>query len=384
MSSKVGSGSVGSHRRLSSHLMDNMKTSKPESERDSGFSDGSSGYLSAVDQVESEEGGMQGTQARPQVAVMAGSYPSLSPMIIMNNVVLKEPNAPTPTLKPWGFQPALEVLPQPQVVFLQPVVSSGNGASQKSTPDKRRKSRKYLPILKSYPKIAPHPGESASEKGASSSSEQSGLTSSQEGRHRHRLRRDKQPGCPVSMPDPAALTLPVGIPLAQSVSPSHHSSVPSASTMDILGVRKPAKATNGQGLAASQLPSAPPTPGTSATSLVPWAWPTAPASQDNESSLSEPCNNHSKRQRFCNTYNILHKSGLLGITLRTKELIRQNRCTQSQLEQLKEQTSLFVEAVRSGDPQIWTKLQLKMMESSPGGAQDEQEKGENNTQKMLK
>lgn len=33
-----GKAKVGSHRRLSTYAMDNMKTSKPESERDSGFS----------------------------------------------------------------------------------------------------------------------------------------------------------------------------------------------------------------------------------------------------------------------------------------------------------------------------------------------------------
>ncbi|KAG5857528.1 hypothetical protein ANANG_G00020410 [Anguilla anguilla] len=332
MSSKA---KVGGHRRLSSYVVDSMKTSKPESERDSGFSDGSSGYLSAVDQMDSEDTGRRGSQAASQVAVMTGSYPSLSPMIIMNNVVLKQPNTPAPALKPWGFQPtALEMLPQPQVVFLQPVVSNSTGASHKSPADKRRKSRKYLPILKSYPKIAPHPGEGLSEKASSSSSSRpNGLSSGQERRHRHRQRRDALPACPFGA---------------------------------------------GPIAAASASPALPP----ETDALVPWAWPAGPESHDDGSCLGSLPDGHSKQQRFCNTYNILHRSGLLGITLRTKELIRQNRRTQGQLEQLRQHAGLFVEAVCSDDPQVWTRLQLSMMETGSAGP-EEQEGREEDTLSML-
>ncbi|XP_036397374.1 CLOCK-interacting pacemaker a [Megalops cyprinoides] len=379
MSSKA---KAESHRRPSSDLMDSMKTSKPKSERDSGFSDGSSGYLSAVEQMESEEAGRtvatataaaaQGPQARPQVAVMAGSFPGLSPMIIMNNVVLKQPNTPAPTLKPWGFQPTLEMLPQPQVVFLQPVVSNSSTASQKSGPDKRRRSRKYLPILKSYPKIAPHPGESSLEKSGSSSSERSSSSSSQGGQHRPHHRREKQPG---STPDPTTRT-------SCPVSPSRHGILPPTTTADTLGTMKLVQATNSQGSAPPQVSPVTAASLAEAGLQAPWAWPAAPAASDsNESGPDAPADSHSKRQRFCNTYNILNRSGLLGITLRTKELIRQNRRTQGQLERLREHTSLFVEALRSGDPQVWTKLQLAMMEASPGGAEEEPERREKEAEK---
>ncbi|KAJ8288814.1 hypothetical protein COCON_G00014730 [Conger conger] len=371
MSSKA---KVGSHRRLSTYMVDNMKTSKPESERDSGFSDGSSGYLSAVDQMDSEDAGRPGSQA--QVAVMTGSYPGLSPMIIMNNVVLKQPNTPTPALKPWGFQSALEMLPQPQVVFLQPMVSNGSSASHKSAPNKRRKSsRKYLPILKSYPKIAPHPGESLSEKGGSAhSSGQSSLASGQERRHRHRLRRDSPQASPASTAEPSVTSAPPAPP----VSPSRCGSLPSPGVTDAPSAVNSAPAANVPGLTPSQPPSTPAAPGAETDALASWAWPTELASSDDGSCLGILSESHSKQQRFCNTYNILHRSGLLGITLRTKDLIRQNRRTQGQLEQLKRHAGLFAEAVRSGDPQVWTKLQLSMMEAVPAGA-EEQEGGGKDT-----
>lgn len=56
--------------------------------------DASSGYLSAVDLTDSEDAGRTGMFCQdpngPQVAVMGGSYAGLSPMIIMNNLVLNQ------------------------------------------------------------------------------------------------------------------------------------------------------------------------------------------------------------------------------------------------------------------------------------------------------
>ena len=73
--------------------------------------------------------------------------------------------------------------------------------------------------------------------------------------------------------------------------------------------------------------------------------------------------NNNKLKRFSNTYNILNKSGLLGITMRTKQLIKENKRTQGQLHQLQEQTALLLEALSSGDPQLWTKLQLSLQDT---------------------
>lgn len=69
-----------------------------------------------------------------------------------------------------------------------------------------------------------------------------------------------------------------------------------------------------------------------------------------------------RRKRFCNTYNILSNSGLLDIALRTKELHRQNRRTQMDLDRLKEHTELFLQALLSGDGSICAKLQASLQE----------------------
>ncbi|XP_059353843.1 CLOCK-interacting pacemaker-like [Carassius carassius] len=231
-----------------------MEKSKLESERDSGFSDGGSEHLS-VDRDDA-------SSSRSQLTLQ-----SLSPVIFMNNVLLKQSGETPSSLKPWAFSPA--VVPQSQVVFLQPVVPQRSGPVPKGPPSKRRRHRKYLPILKSYPKIAPHPGDAGPKISSSS-------------------------GSPRGQKD----------------------SLPSA------------------------LPASEPTDG-------------SPQTLDTD---AHSLNTDSKIKRFCNTYNILSKSGLLDITLRTKELIRQNRRTQTELDLLREHTDLFMQALQTGDSVIWSRL----------------------------
>ncbi|XP_033881042.3 CLOCK-interacting pacemaker-like [Acipenser ruthenus] len=70
-----------------------------------------------------------------------------------------------------------------------------------------------------------------------------------------------------------------------------------------------------------------------------------------------------KQHRFLNTVEILNRSGLLGITLRTKELIRQNHSTQRQIQELREHTRLLCLAARSNQPLDWARLQEAMVSS---------------------
>ncbi|XP_056090353.1 CLOCK-interacting pacemaker [Rhinichthys klamathensis goyatoka] len=243
-----------------------MEKSKPESERDSGFSDGSSEHLSVIDRTEDSR-----SQAAPLVQ-------GLSPTIIMNNAVLKQPGEARVCVKPWP----VDVVPQPQVVFLQPVVPNTHTHTKHAS--QRRRHRKLLPIRKSYPRIAPHPGDNPlqSDSNRSSSSGKSSSSSQSES--------SSCSGAPV-----------------------------------------------------------PETPGESDT---------RPESTDNRS--------HSHRdnrvKRFCNTYNILRSSGLLDITLRTKDLIRQNRRTQSELDRLREHTRMFLQALESGDLGVWRSLETSLQE----------------------
>ncbi|XP_056152127.1 CLOCK-interacting pacemaker a isoform X2 [Lampris incognitus] len=339
-------------KRLPMTMATHLRASKPESERDSGFSDASSGYLSAVDLTDSEDTSrttfaVGQDQTNPQVAVMGGSYPGVSPMIIMNNFVVKQPNPVVPVEKQWGFPSSFEMMPQSQVVLLQAMVSNGNSRSMKTGSENPRQSKNYIPILKSYPKIAPHPGESNIKKQRSLALRR-GSTPGYDHQHRrhhhgHRL---------FSTPSPL---------------PGEQMSVRTISNFESPNTQ--AEATDCQQSQLSQPTDRPHSLETDTVSVHSHSHEFSPGLETNicpdDLSLDD------KQKRFSNTYNILNKSGLLGITLRTKQLIKENRRTQGQLQQLQEQTALLMEALSSGNPRLWTKLQLALQDTA--AAQPEEE-----------
>ncbi|KAI4885422.1 hypothetical protein NFI96_018048 [Prochilodus magdalenae] len=360
-------------RTLGKSKIKRLDKSKPDSERDSGFSDASSEHLSTIDQPDTEDaartvmpaGGGSGSQAS-QLAVVGGSFQSLSPMIIMNNVLLKQPGDNPSSLKPWGFSPAVEVVQQPQVVFLQPVVSQRASTVPKGHPSKRRKHKKYFPILKSYPKIAPHPGDSPRSNCTTSSSSSSSSTTasvkscSSSSSFRDQSHGDKQQGLHSSACSGSSTPNHLPSTRHRSASPQAHATLTDSNTDNSPGVERPASGT----LELS----------TALTDMHTKALQNHPQESSEDGTCHSDSDSSNKRKRFCNTYNILSKSGLLDITLRTKELIRQNRRTQADLDQLREHTNLFMEALQTGDLHIWSKLQSSVQE------ENEKEKRVNNDQ----
>uniref|UniRef100_A0A673XA87 CLOCK-interacting pacemaker a n=1 Tax=Salmo trutta TaxID=8032 RepID=A0A673XA87_SALTR len=256
----------------------------------------------------------------------------------------------SPVVKPRGFPSSLEILPQSQVVLLHPMVSNGsnnisNNISPKRSSDMHRDSRNnYLPILKSYPKIAPHPGESSSRRQGASSAERGRSTPGYHGRRNRWYRHHGDKLYSSHSPQPRPLT-----PL-QTVA-----------TLEV--VDKQTQLASSQKLPIPQFLGMPHSLGTEATAVSNKFASVLEASScqgDNDRCQDGLSTDNNKGKRFSNTYNILSNSGLLGITLRIKELIRQNRRTQGHLKQLQEQTDLFVEALGSGDPLVWTRLQLTL------------------------
>ncbi|KAL0967697.1 hypothetical protein UPYG_G00255710 [Umbra pygmaea] len=363
------------HSRTMSKLQTKPGSSITDSERDSGFSDSSNidtrdsdGLSRSASRTGSQHtASMSGSQP-PKLAMVEGSYSKISPMIIMNNVLLKQPGDIPPSQKQWEFGTAVEVVQpgvqQPQVVFVQPVVSHRTNPKEAS---KRRRPKKYLPILRSYPKIAPHPGDSSGYSGRGSScSSYSSSSESDRGvvlasSHRERHHREKQQRQqPVSSGSSGysshGLTHPSPSPCPQrrlALTPALSSSPiqpsPAISRSVFTPAPSPASSPTPLPPLASETPEKPP-----AHSLPP------PSATDND------CGDNIKRKRFCNTYNILSKSGLLDITLRTKDLLRQNRRTQGDLDRLKEHTSLFLQALQNGDTSIWSRLQISLQEEENG------------------
>nr|KAF6485620.1 hypothetical protein HJG63_010761 [Rousettus aegyptiacus] len=117
-----------------------------ESDKDSGFSDGSSECLSSAEQMESEDmlsalGWSREERPRQNYKTASSAFPTLSPMVVMKNVLVKQGNSSS-QLQSWTVQPSFEVISaQPQLLFLHPPVPSpvspchaGEKKSDSSTP----------------------------------------------------------------------------------------------------------------------------------------------------------------------------------------------------------------------------------------------------------
>ncbi|KAM9553869.1 CLOCK-interacting pacemaker-like [Salvelinus alpinus] len=342
-------------------------SSRTDSERDSGFSDASTidptdseGSSHSVSKREVQRpGSVLGAQSS-QLAVVGGSYSNMPPMIIQ----------------------------QPQVVFLQPVVSHCTTSNPKEASSKHRRPKKFLPILRSYPKIAPHPGDSSSSSGrgsscsSSSGSERGGLSSShRERHHNHRDKQQKQQSGSSSSGSSGSSTLSFPPPTS-SLSPSPQRRL-ALSFTDSSACSSPARPS--PAVSRSEYTPAPSLTVTPSHTLnfehpeklksQPLSLPKHAATTDN----GDGDDHDIKRKRFCNTYNILSKSGLLDITLRTKDLLRQNRRTQGDLDRLKEHTNLFLQALQTGDTSIWSKLQTSLQEEE----KEAEEKGKGSGQQSI-
>lgn len=342
-----------------------------ESDKDSGFSDGSSECLSSAEQMESEDmlsalGWSREDRPRPSSKAASSACPTLSPMVVMKNVLVKQGSSSS-QLQSWTVQPSLEVISaQPQLLFLHPPVPSP--VSPCHAGEKRSDSRNYLPILNSYTKIAPHPGKR-------------GLSLSPKERERGTQKK--------ICTERRGLSLPAREPTKMgAVSSSPPTAAPPSAKLAedsaLQGV--PSLVAGGspqtlQPVSSSHVAKAPSLTFASPASPVCASDSTLHGVESNSplSPLSAHCSSPlwaaehlcrspdlfseqppSKHRRFQNTLVVLHKSGLLEITLKTKELIRQNQATQVELDQLKEQTQLLLEAAKSRAPQAWARLQASL------------------------
>lgn len=353
-----------------------------ESDKDSGFSDGSSECLSSAEQMESEDmlsalGWSREDRPRPSSKPANGAFPTLSPMVVMKNVLVKQGSSSS-QLQSWTVQPSFEVISaQPQLLFLHPPVPPP--VSPCHAGEKKSDSRNYLPILNSYTKIAPHPGK----RGPSHSAEERGDGGMQKKVCTERLGPGlsaREPTKTGAGPPQSPTPVPLGAKLAedsalqgvpslvaggspQTLQPVSSSHVAKAPSLTFASPASPVCASDStlHGMESSS-PLSPPAASYSSTL---WA-----AEHFCRSPDGFPEQRQSKHRRFQNTLVVLHKSGLLEITLKTKELIRQNQATQVELDQLKEQTRLFIEATKSRAPQAWARLQASLTSGSGHSGSD--------------
>ncbi|XP_007443089.1 CLOCK-interacting pacemaker [Python bivittatus] len=293
-----------------------------EGEKDSGFSDESSEYLSAIEQTDAEDqpaSPLPPWPAKLQKAMgglMGSTFPSLAPVYLVKNVILKQTLGVSPTAPflAWSSQRPLEsahssaahiFLIQDPMASLKPLLPS-----QKLSAKETR-----FPTLGTYPRIAPHPGhglqagEAPSPVGDTSKDRLFcvGEDRASPGSPTTKDRHEKLQEEPPTSPQASALRGPE-VP-ARPI-------LPSCAGLDLGEGRVAFKASKRLG-----------------------------------------GNSLGRQRRLHNTVEVLRKSGLLGITLRTKELLRQNSGTQRDLAELREHAQLLCEAVQSNDSRVWARLQ---------------------------
>ncbi|NWR57251.1 CIPC protein, partial [Bucorvus abyssinicus] len=337
-----------------------------ESDKDSGYSDGSSECLSVMEQTDSEDvlnALCWNTEDGPWPCPMttSNSFPALSPMVVMKNVLVKQGSSSE--LQSWTVQPSFEVIPaQPQLVFLRPSIPPPP-IKPHPVGKKRNDSTNYLPILHSYPKIAPQPCKR---------DHSFDLEDCQETNCHKRLCTEapKMETCVsrgTGLPTSPFAHLPVSFKTPQdsnqpplvtsgnlSALPGFHcvssdtQKVPGLTPLLPFGTLQAAKCTPHESESAAQ----------TVTQSAVWSPTLIP-----EEICTTPellLQQQSKCRRFQNTLVVLRRSGLLEITLKTKELIHQNQVTQAELDRLKHQTQLFIEAIKNNAPQSWAELEASL------------------------
>ncbi|NXH12840.1 CIPC protein, partial [Bucco capensis] len=350
-------------------LNNNLSMAAAESDKDSGYSDGSSECPSAMEQTDSEDvlnalcwNAEDGPWQCPMTT--SSSFPTLSPMVVMKNVLVKQGSSSK--LQSWTVQPSFEVIPaQPQLVFLRPSIASS--INHHPVGKKRNDSTNYLPILNSYPRIAPQPCKRD---------------------HSFDLEERQETSCHKRLCTEASKieTSPVSRSTGLSTSPFAHLPVSFKTPQDSNQQNSSALVTNGKLSALHSFhrvsSDAQKVPGF--TPLLPFGTlqATKCTPQESESAAQttmqsavwspplipeEICTTpelllqqQSKCRRFQNTLVVLRRSGLLEITLKTKELIHQNQVTQAELDRLKHQTQLFIEAIKNNAPHSWAELEASL------------------------
>ncbi|TNN60227.1 CLOCK-interacting pacemaker [Liparis tanakae] len=290
------------------------RASRCSSEKDSGYSDGQQTDVEDQRSNKSEcgGGGRPETAQSGQNKVLRRGDPGkpppmpadreLPPIYIINNIVINQPERDPPPQGSGGRDNG-------HMILLQPPGAPPPAAGRPREPSSRSAdvpgenlNGTYLPILNSYPRIAPHPGKKPPDKPSSGDESQN-------------LRKR---AC-TEAENTAATT---------SSSPTADRPSPSGSALH----------------AAS-----------SSSALKPRG-------------LHRNGSTGTRQHRFLNTVEILRQSGLLDITLRTKELLRQSNATERDIAQLRQHTELLCQAASDpgrsrSDNAAWERVYRAMAES---------------------
>ncbi|GAA6218341.1 CLOCK-interacting pacemaker-like [Lates japonicus] len=326
------------------------------SEKDSGYSDGSDWQQTDVEDQRSNKTRSKGGecvetsqpsqsqglgQGNPGNPALIPAGRQLPPIYIIKNMVLKQPDTIQKRgqllwrnkCRETGTSPAPHM-----ILFQQPSLLPSPLQLQKprkSNVTGRKINGTYLPIFNSYPRIAPHPSKKPPDK-SSSNDESQNLSKRVCTEH-----KSDNTHVTRSLPEQHIYKQPK---LAVSASAC------SSSTRDNLSPSSSTTASASQG--SSSVSSVHTT-----TSFL------------STRGLHRNVTISARHRRFLNTVQILRQSGLLDITLRTKELLRQSNATERDIAQLRQHTELLCQAASNPSCSLngiaaWEHLHRAMAESS--------------------
>ncbi|CAB1348154.1 unnamed protein product [Coregonus sp. 'balchen'] len=207
---------------------------------------------------------------------------------------------------------------------------------------RKTKSRTYLPILKSYPRIAPHPSKKPSDKTPVDSHGKGTGSEDQSQNKRDEVSTTTHLQTPSrqhirKQPDPKR-TLSHWRSPASSHSPSPRS--PSPSSLSSFGAPSLSSSDTCNASSSSYSSSYSSSGGSSPLPASRWPRRHGPG-LSLFSAARDRC--------FLNTVGILSQSGLLDITLRTQDLLRQSNATDQVIAQLRQHTQLLYQAANNNN-----------------------------------
>ncbi|XP_071352340.1 CLOCK-interacting pacemaker [Trachinotus anak] len=326
------------------------------SEKDSGFSDGSEWQQTDAEDQHSNKNQSRGSkcaentqpsknqelgQGNPRNPTLMPGARELQPIYIIKNMVLKQPDTikeRSQLLWETGSSGVPHMILCRQPNLLPTTLQLHKPLSRKSNIAGKKTKSTYLPILNSYPRIAPHPSKKPPDKSSSNGESQS-LSKRVCTEHN----TDKTPvtrGLPEQhlYKQPKLAVSASGQPCFSSTGDS-----PSSSSFDTASLSQGS-------------PSVSSTHTTTSSFLA-------------TKGLNRNTITSTRHRRFFNTVEILRQSGLLDITLRTKELLHQSNATERDIAQLRQHAELLCQAASNPSCSlngitVWERLHKTMAESS--------------------
>ncbi|KAM9358630.1 CLOCK-interacting pacemaker-like isoform 1-T3 [Symphorus nematophorus] len=329
--------------------------SRCSSEKDSGYSDGSDWQQTDVEDQRSSKNQSRGSdhaeisqpgqnqelgEGNPGNSTLMPAGHNHSPIYVIKNIVLKQPNViqnrsellQRNGSKENGSSGAAHV-----ILLQQPSLSTAQllkPPSRKSNATGKKINSTYLPILNSFPRIAPHPSKKPPDKSSSTNDSQN----------------LSKRVCPEHRSDDATVT--------RSIPEQYLDKQPK---LAVLASGPPCSSS-------TSLSSSSPT-----TVSLSQGSPSGSSLHTTSSLLTtrgryRNGNISTRHRRFLNTVEILRQSGLLDITLRTKELLRQSNATERDIAQLRQHTELLCQAASNpscslNGISVWEHLHRSMAES---------------------